>query len=337
MWLSLLFALLPSLARWRLLRQPLCKVANANPFTALGCSAVSASVCKRSSSLSFSPSVSVSPLLWLVQALGVLFGTLSLGFCAWGRIVSFALAVAAGFLEKVCQSLGGPGFLCWACLFYSFGGFSLSGRVFWRLKACLRAAGLVCSVSVPFPFLAALLGVSGWLGAGSGGIRHRVGRRAAKVLPAPPHSGSLRGGGGSQEQDLLKLFTEVLSKFAAPDDTEKGNFGKGISHGKKGRSPKQSFTDQPSKGSTGKADVDSPIHNNERCWTRLRDEWTEPRRITEQDSCSDCMGLWLLQTTAKLLGPKDLSGKVRNRKRLFPLKPPRVAPKVRLRVRGRVT
>eukprot|EP00438_Fugacium_kawagutii_P020664 Skav217587 [mRNA] locus=scaffold3512:47194:50081:- [translate_table: standard] len=230
MWLSLLFALLLSSVRWRLLRMPLRSAESANALPALGCLAVSASVCERSSSLSFGPGVSVSPLSWVVGTLGVLFGSLSLGFSVWGWVGSFSLGVGPKVLDKVCLSLGGPLFLRWACLVYSVGAL-LAGVGWWaardvgvrlrrfeatraltpcRWVGCCRVPGSARGWRQRWRACCLL---DPWSGYG----RVPVGVRDPAPCLSPGLNRLVRGGGKS-EQDLLTSLQTLLANFSNPSE-----------------------------------------------------------------------------------------------------------------------
>ena len=230
MWLSLLLALLLSSVRWRRLPRLLCKTEGADAQSALGYLAVSASVCQHSSSLSYGPGVPMTPLLRMVQAFGVLLGTLGLGFCAWGRVGSLFRGVTSGILYQVCQSLGGSEFLFWACLVFSVGGV-LAGVGWWHARAaCLGlspsgpARALVpcrwvCRCRVPGP-------VHGWRRRWQGCCLRRTRSVSGRdpvgagdpVLSPSPGLNRLCRGGGMSEKDLLTSLQALLTKFCDPCD-----------------------------------------------------------------------------------------------------------------------
>ena len=160
-------------------------------------------------------------------------------------------------------------FPCWGWLSIAcWGGFLAAELV---LAAQIPGGLLSCHGSLPSP--ARLVGRVrvvgcrfGWKRRLSVRLHVSPGRQAALAPPpSPPCNGSFRGGGGSMELDLLKGLTDLLNRFDPTKDSQveesgKGSFtpypkSKGGSKGKgqstKSFSPKQSFYDQPGKGSKG--------------------------------------------------------------------------------------
>ena len=188
-----------------------------------------------------------------VHTIGYWFGTLVLLSCVY--------AGHGWDLPFLVFLVGGGCLACW-------GGFLAADQV---LAAQIPGGLLSCHGSLPSP--ARLVGRArvvgcrfGWKRRLSVRLRVSPGRRAALAPPpSPPCNGSFRGGGGSMELDLLKGLTDLLNRFDPTKDSQveesgKGSFtpypkSKGGSKGKgqstKSFSPKQSFYDQPGKGSKG--------------------------------------------------------------------------------------
>ena len=172
----------------------------------------------------------MTPLLRLVQAFGVLFGTLGLGFCAWGRVGSLFRGVTSGILSLVCQSLGGSEFLLWACFVFSVSGV-LAGVGWWHA----RAVSLGLSPSGPARALVPCRWVGrcrvpgpghGWRRRWHGyclrrtrSVSGRVSVGAGDPDPSPsPGLNRLCRGGGMSEKDLLTSLQALLTKFCDPGD-----------------------------------------------------------------------------------------------------------------------